>query len=229
MNDKQNAKQNMHHAVLLVLNENNDIYSTVPAIIDAVSELDEVVKQIGIAAQQQSRTTLQSATKEKSDAETNLVTESVKTANALYALAITENNLTLLPKVTITKSMMYQAQNNEMINIANRIAAEAREYAERLQYYGIDNADIEALEAAIARYKNLVAKPRAVISETKQTTANLVHLFARADTILNDRIDRLMSRFKASAPEFYAVYFNARNIINSSGRKRKQEQAGEEE
>jgi hypothetical protein len=223
MTDKQNAKRNMHQAVLLVLDDNTEIYSKVPAFNDAANELKELNVQIEETVRKQSKTAVKGSSGEKSDAETVLVTETVKAANALYSMAMRNSNPTLLAKVTISKGIMYRAQNNEKVSTAKRIASAASENAPALEYYGIDSAALDALNTAIAQYEKLIAKPRTVISETKQATANLVHLFARADTILNDHLDKLMSLFKTSAPDFYAIYFNARNIINTAGRSRKQD------
>jgi hypothetical protein len=39
--------------------------------------------------------------------------------------------------------------------------------------------------------------------------------FARADMILNDRIDGLMEQFKDSGTTFYADYKNARRIVDT--------------
>ena len=221
MNDKQNAKQNMHQAVLHILRENQQIYSGVPAFVRAVEELELLVKEIDKSARLQSSTVVKGATNEKRDAETVLVSQCIKIANAIYVLAIDENNLGLLPKATINKSMLYNAQNNETLGIAVRICNEAEELIEKLAQYGINQAEVDVLKNAIENYERLIAKPRAAISEKKQTTANLVYLFARTDTILNDRLDKLMSLFKIQEPDFYAVYFNARNIMNTAARKRK--------
>lgn len=221
MNDKQNAKQNMHKTVSLVLSEYSGVYSAVPAMNDAVDKLNGLITEIDEAAKKQSKNEVKGTSKEKNAAETHLVTESIKVAGALFVLAEDDKNQTLQLRATVTKSMMYHPADNETLNIAKRIFSDAQTHAERLSYYGINSADIDTLGAAIAAYEPLIAKPRAVTAGITQVTANLVHLFAQADTLLNDRIDKLMSQFKTSAPEFYAVYFNARNIINTSARKRK--------
>jgi hypothetical protein len=229
MNDKQHARQNMYKTVLIVLENNADIYSKVPAFNDFVTELKEVTRQIEEMARKQSKTIVKGATGEKSNAETVLVTETVKVANILYSLAMKTGNYSLLSKVTITKSMMYRAANNETVSIARSIAVEADAAdARALEYYGIDSAVLDSLNAAIAHYETLIAKPRAVVSASKTATANLIHLFARADAILNDHLDKLMSRFKTPAPDFYAIYFNSRNVINTAARSRKRKTKGAE-
>ena len=41
--------------------------------------------------------------------------------------------------------------------------------------------------------------------------------FARADMILNDRIDGLMEQFKDSGTTFYSDYKKARRIVDTGG------------
>jgi hypothetical protein len=53
-------------------------------------------------------------------------------------------------------------------------------------------------------------------------------LFVRADSIIYDKLDKLIRLFKTSSPEFFALYGNARNIVNTAARKRKNKTADEE-
>jgi hypothetical protein len=41
--------------------------------------------------------------------------------------------------------------------------------------------------------------------------------FKTADTILNKRLDKLVVRFKTSAPDFYNAYQTARSIVDIVG------------
>jgi hypothetical protein len=50
-------------------------------------------------------------------------------------------------------------------------------------------------------------------------------LFAETDSVLYDRLDKLVTLFKTSAPDFYALYRNARNIIDTAKRSRKPDES----
>jgi hypothetical protein len=227
MNDKQNAKQNMYQVVLHTLQENGSLYKEFPLFVKAVTELETAVKDIGIAAEQQSKTTLQGATLAKNIAETTLVNECVKVANVLSVLARDLGDTTLLSRVILTKSQMYQAPDNETLRIAWRLLAEASAHEPALLEYGITAPNIQMLHNAAKGFEQWLVAPRASMVASKQSTASLVHLFAYADTLLYDRLDKLIGIFKDAAPDFYAQYFYARNIINSSARKHKSTEATE--
>jgi hypothetical protein len=88
------------------------------------------------------------------------------------------------------------------------------------QLFHLDDNVLE-LNGCIAAFGGLLAKPRATIGQHKLHTGNLTMLFAQVDSILYDRLDKLVVQFKISQPDFYNSYKNARNIINTSVRKRK--------
>jgi hypothetical protein len=46
-------------------------------------------------------------------------------------------------------------------------------------------------------------------------------LFVAADSIIYDKLDKLVRLFKTSKPEFFTLYNNARNVVNTAARKRK--------
>ena len=211
----------MLRVVLLTLDEHKPLYTGIPAFVKTVDDLKIVVKEIEKEADLQSGLNAKGATNEKNEAAVALITQTVMVANALSVMASDRNDVALLPKVKVTKSMMYSPHDTETLRIARRIHAEALAHAGTVLEYGVSPEVIYTLETSIARYENLIAAPRAAITESKQATTNIARLFARTDTLLNDRLDKLMSLFKQSEPDFYAVYFNARNIINTSLRHRK--------
>ncbi|MDR1879110.1 MAG: hypothetical protein LBQ64_06060, partial [Bacteroidales bacterium] len=65
-----------------------------------------------------------------------------------------------------------------------------------------------------------IVSPRMSITERKQHTENLVYLFAAANSVLYDKIDKLIGLFKQTHPDFVSRYKSARNLINTSPRKK---------
>jgi hypothetical protein len=233
MNDKQVAKMNMCQAVMQILSENSMKYQDIPIFKNTVDELGNTVVEIGNVAKEQTKANLKGASATKTEIEIRLVNETLKISSVLFVVAKDLKDENLLAKTMITKSTMYQAQGNEILNIARRILTEAINHAPQLREYGIRDNDIPILQSVIDEYDKIIVAPRVAITESKQQTANLVHLFAYTDTLLHDRLDKLMRVFKDTEPDFYGLYFNARNVINTAYRKRKvntgEETKGEEE
>jgi hypothetical protein len=109
---------------------------------------------------------------------------------------------------------------NQALLLARNIAGEAVAHAAPLAGYGVTDADREALNAAIADYESLIVSPRTAVNERKQHTGNLAQILAAADSVLYDKLDKLVSRFKYTDPAFYNGYKNARNTNNSYVRHR---------
>jgi hypothetical protein len=146
---------------------------------------------------------------------------SLKIANPLYALAFETGDNRLLKKVVINKSEFYNAHTQDALSLAQNIADEADVHSIKLRDYGISDADRAELNEAIAKATELKLAPAGVIAERQNYTGNLRQLFVDADSIIYDRLDKMMMPFKTSSPEFYAMYSNARNVVNTAARKRK--------
>jgi hypothetical protein len=231
MTDRQDAKLNMYQKVLNVLEGNESEYATIPAFVNSVKGLRARVTDIQSVTQQQTATISRSATKAKSSAIDRLVEISLKVSDALYVYAFDTTNNYLLEKVNVNKTMFYNSHGQAVLTLAKIIVTEAKNNNEALRDYGIDNTDIIELDAAIAQSDNLLNAPSGVMSERKFHTDKLRELFVAADSIVYDKLDKLIRLFKTSSPEFFALYSNSRNIVNTSARKRKgkKEVATEEE
>ena len=72
-------------------------------------------------------------------------------------------------------------------------------------------------QTRIDAYISAIGSPRVARAKISTATEMLDSEFARADMILNDRIDGLMEQFKNSGTSFYADYKNARRIVDTGG------------
>jgi hypothetical protein len=221
MNDRQQAKLNMYQTVTNVCDEHVKECAEIPAVVNAVNDLKGQVSKIVSLAKQQTGTKTQGATKDKSEAFDRMVVLSLKIANPLYALAFETGDNRLLKKIATNKSEFYNTHIQDALNLAQNIADEANTYGVRLHDYGISDADCIELNDAIVQATELKQAPKGVIVERQSYTSNLRQLFVAADSIIYDRLDKVMTTFKTSAPEFYALYSNARNVVNTAARKRK--------
>ncbi|MDR2286017.1 MAG: hypothetical protein LBE04_00860 [Prevotellaceae bacterium] len=221
MTDRQQAKLNMYQKVTKVFDENTGEYAGVPAVVTAVNDLKGQVSGIVTAAKQQTGTKPQGATKDKSEAFDRMVVVSLKIANPLYALAFEAGDNRLLKKVAINKNDFYNVHAQKALSLAQNIADEAGAHSVRLHDYGISDANRIELDDAIAKATDLKLAPAGLIAERQNYTGNLRQLFVAADSIIYDRLDKMMMPFKTSSPEFYAMYSNARNVVNTAARKRK--------
>jgi hypothetical protein len=147
----------------------------------------------------------------------------LKVAFPLYAHAFSTGDKHLLGTVNVNKSMFYVLQNQATLTLAKIIAESAKANREVLRNnYGISDADIAELDAVIAEFEKLMVAPSGEIIKRKGYTGSLRELFVETDSLIYDRLDKVMRPFKTSSPKFFNLYGNARNVINTAARRRKE-------
>ncbi len=218
MNDRQNAKLNMAQRVSSTLKRYKTVYDALAPVKAAVAALNEDISHIREAEKEQGAVSIAASTLTKRAAESRMIESCVKMANVLYVIGFTAGNEELTTLQGMNQNSFYRLEDNAKLAKARQLAEQAQQQAAELKNYGIEEAEISALTAAIDDYQALIAKPLDAIGARKQKTTNLAQLFAGLDSTLHDRLDKLMVLFKTANADFYNEYRTARNIINTSGR-----------
>lgn len=222
MNDRQNANLNMYQSVLNVLDSNKSKYDKIPVFNSAAVELREKIAAIMETEQERSEIKVPASTSEKQEIKESMVQLALIVARITHVYAFDTGNQALQYQTNATKSLFYNLHDHDELRQARTIASKARENLEALTDYGMDEAMITSLEEAADRFETVIVKPRSSINEHKGQTEILKQLFADTNSLLIDRMDKMMSLFKLSDPDFYNAYFYARNVINTAYRKRKE-------
>jgi hypothetical protein len=223
MTDRQNSKLNMFQDLFNTCQKYAHLYAGMPAFANAIRLLEKAIAAIRQKAQEHSGDVVHGATMEKDAAIDILIQQTMEIANSLYAFAFSNSKHDLLSKTSINKSMLYKKPGNELLTFTRNISAEAATYSVELQNYGIDAATLTTFNNTVNTFESVITKPRETIDERKTHTGSLKQLFAEADSIVYDLLDKLVVRFKVSEPEFYNLYKISRNIINTAKRSRGKE------
>ncbi|MDR1678350.1 MAG: hypothetical protein LBR81_01040 [Prevotellaceae bacterium] len=227
MNDKQNAKLNMADRVSDTAKRYETVYEDIAPMKAAVAELNADISNIREVEKEQGAVSIAASTLTKQAAESLMIQSCVKLANVLYVIGFTSDNKELISLQGLSENSFYRMEDNAKLAKAQQLGDRAQEQASELKNYGIDEAEITAINASINAYEALISKPLDAIGVRKQKTTNLVQLFAALDSTLYDKLDKLMVLFKNSQPDFYSEYRTARNIINTSARSKKKEEEEE--
>ena len=81
--------------------------------------------------------------------------------------------------------------------------------------FGVTASTLSALQTRIDAYRGAIGSPRVAQVKISTATEQLEAEFARADMLLQDRIDGLMEQFKDSGTTFYSDYKKARRIVDT--------------
>ncbi|GHT25064.1 hypothetical protein FACS189430_11110 [Bacteroidia bacterium] len=220
MNDRQDAKRKMYQSTLETCLKYEGEWAHIPAFQAAVDELQGALTAIDTEAQQQSGAGSKGATLSKNELATKMVQTAATATGLMSVYAFKTKNNDLLAKTNISKHTLYRLPEPEALAAARVLLAEMTRYADELADYGADEDLRNELEQSIADFQAALVQPRNAIIEKKQYTGNLAKAFAQANSILYDELDKLVVKFKISAPAFYTDYGNARNLIVKSARKR---------
>jgi hypothetical protein len=212
MTDRQNDKLNMHITTLDYCNANRSVWEHIPVFVRYTGELEGHVNRAKQIVQSQHGIAVKGVTAQKGSAEDTLVQECLTVGGALYAYGFDSGNRALMETAQVNKYALYSMHGQLTLARAKNIAAAAGEHAEKMAEYGIGEAEYNALTGAIAAYEALILSPREAINERKQYTGSLVQALAAADSVLCDKMDRIVVRFKIIHPWFYNGYKDARAV-----------------
>ena len=121
-------------------------------------------------------------------ARTELEDKTLEIADQLAALAVKNGDNDLLAKAQTSKSALDTMQGNDL--------------------------ESTALNTARTTFQGIQTSPRELVAGCKALTQSLSELIANVRSFFRNEIDKIMTPYKKSNPDFYNGYFAARVIVN---------------
>ena len=213
MNKMQNNQRAMHMAVKNVFGKYAEHVGTLPVLEKLVSEFTSNNSEIDqVILVQEGKST--GITEQKQKEEMEMISQTVRTASAIYVYALDNSNFELAEKVSITPSYLEHLPQPSLQAKCTLVLNIAKEIIENLPDYGVTKKDVTTLEKEVNDYIELAAGPRTNIVTRAQATERLQELMKTQMDLLNQKIDKMMVMFKTTQPVFYNEYKSARIIVN---------------
>lgn len=203
-------------ATVAVLNENKNVWETTPAFVKAVTEVLAKMQAIQTESGKQ-QAPITGAAASKAQARDALEDSTLEIADQLSAFAEERADKKLAPQVEITRSALDKLSDEELEATAKRVASLATQNLGPLAEYMVTQDDITELVQLIGEFSLLKTAPRIAVVERSSSTNALPELSAEASRILRGRIDKMVSKFRNTHPEFVAKYRSARVIVDRVG------------
>lgn len=213
MKSKQENKLSMYYAVQRVCSANTPVWGSLPAFVNAFNELKTSIGKVESILKIQERGILGVA-KDKDAIQDSMIDLALRISGAVFAFASDTNNLILKGKVDYSRSELKQVRDSICSQRCMSIADEANSVIGALGTYGILPADITTLKSKVVDFTNALAAPRTAITERKGATDELEKQIKKTDTVLKEKLDKLIERFKTTSSDFYKLYFDSRKIVN---------------
>lgn len=215
MEIEQSNKLRSYKAVTVVLETYEPIWTPLPAFGKAVTEFNGIVAEINQQAQIQLES--EQASEEKLSVLKALGTAAYEVSAAIQAYAVAGNDLALEARVDFSRSAITLGKEDQVLSRCWGIHALATEQLPNLADHGITTTKLNALKKKIEAFETVQPKPRHRVSKGRAATQALEGLFRAAGTVLSKRLDKLMTQFAESAPEFVKEYEAARLVVDVRG------------
>ncbi len=211
MNARQESKLNMYQGVQLLCKNNSTITNTNIAFTEALETLNLKITEIQGYATLAIKHTKGIST-DKGLVKANLCLVAAKMAGFIFAYASTVNNTVLMEEVNYSLSALKKLREDAIVPTVNNIYQVANANLNVLANYGVTQASLEELSQAIADYNKVVPITKTMSSERSNFTDNITKLIEETDTLLKNRLDKLILLFEATHPDFVNTYKKVRHV-----------------
>jgi hypothetical protein len=212
MNALQEAKLKMYRATESYCDANAAIVASNVAFQTAFTGFKTNIETI-ISTLQADELVLTGITADKLQSKQKLCRMTAETAGVIYAYAVTVGDNTLKMAVDFPVSDLTRMREDSLAVRCQSIHDAGSANLAALADYGVTQASLDNLQTAIDTYSADTPKTRTAISQRKTMTAKLAHLFDETDTLLKDRLDKLVQIFNSAHPDFVQTYEAARRIV----------------
>ncbi len=216
MNRDQLNRTDMFSTVSSYMDINKAIFAGVKAVKDAVIELDANIAAITTKAGKQ-EAPIGGAADEKEQVRLAFEEKILEIEDQLSALAEKNKNANLAAQVELTLSGLDKLGDDELGEMGKRISDLATANLAALVDYDIKAADVTALDALKSQFNGIKSAPRTAIAGRKGETDTLPQIITDNTSLLRNRLDKLMTKFKKTNSVFFAGYRSARVVVDRGG------------
>jgi len=213
MNANQKAKVNMVKTVVEYCDENAAIIAAVAAFVSALSQVKAKLALLD-ENEQLNAVSITGIAADKNDRRKTMTSFGFDVSEMLYAYASSTDNKTLKAEVDYPMSAFTRMRDSEIAVVCRTIHDRGVENVNTAKDFGINTDLLADFLTAIEAYEASLTKPRTAIGKRKTHKANIAELIREIDEILTNQMDKMMSKFRTTHPDFYETYFNLREIID---------------
>lgn len=210
--DQLNATE-MFGTVSTTMQLNQAVWTPTPAIVQAMTELNEKIAAIAEKLRHQ-KTPITGITDQKTLVRGKLEDKILEVADQIAALAAKNGDMDLAAQAELHLSQLDKLPDEELEGTGTRISGLLGDHLDELADYGLATGDQTKLDELVTEFHGAKSGPRTAIAGRKGETDTIPDLIRATKSLLRNRLDKLMTRFKKSNPEFFAAYRSARVIVD---------------
>ena len=214
MNTIQTNHLNMFEAVNDYLDQNAAKWQSISRLAAAKAELSQLITTIRAASEAQASAQV-SYGKTKLALKKDIAAKADILNDVIEAYALIEGDDELARQMSDTQTDLFRLPYNDFYIKVEAIINKALELQEVLvSDFGLSAQQITDVQNDLNQLLQIDGLPRAFQIKSSVATNQIDLLLSDANNLLKNRIDKLMSIFKHSDPNFYHGYQKARMIVD---------------
>lgn len=207
----------MYETVSDLLKKKQSAINSLPALSALVDEYTSKIEALQLEVQKQMRTSI-GATLDKEKAKEDLIEKMLKISKGTSAYLATVENNSAYELVQVSYSALKKERDTLLAERCRVIREEVIQFINQLTDYGIEQIDIDELDALILEYEQVATTPRNTIVARKQAIERIEIICHDIDELLAKKMDSLISILADNHDEVKGLYTNARKIVNYHNR-----------
>lgn len=223
MNSYQKAKLSSYKLIVIEKNNHPEIVANIPYFAQGVDQLATLISEIELQSANQDKD-LTGITEDKNELLELVIDHLIEVSGAVHSYAELNGNKALQSLVNYKPTKVVRLDQHDAITAADIVLNEAQKIPE-LGNAGISREELNEFNEALTRLKASTTNRREAGIEQSGSTKRIAELFAQAEDIKKNTLDRLAPQFQRKAPEFYNKYKTAANTIYRRGGKKNDTEA----
>jgi hypothetical protein len=212
MKRKLTNKLAMFESVHTVLNDYQESWQTVPAMVTAIAKLDSNLSMLRQRLTEQGSATT-GIREVKNTRILNLREQMYVLQKALYLHGKAADNMLLQVRYRMTRTELFSLNTLKLQTLCTELRADLIAYGAQLETMGITSEMITPVIEVVDELSDLRNSTRRAILQRKGITESINDLDKTLSNLLRDELDHLMLVFKQNR-EFYRAYTNARKVVD---------------
>jgi hypothetical protein len=220
MKDKQIKKLVNQQDINNFLNKNKHNWSNIIELEHALTTFDINIQKIVELKKEQEKDT-SGLLKEKADKRTDLIGKAVPVSNVLQVYAYDNGDNSLSKKITFSKNKLTKSRDSVLVEKVDLIIKVANQLYNKSLYsesskkgkktinianYGITKTLIEDLASENLNFSQTILKLKEALAYKNKCSKKITEKLKTNNTILGNKIDKLLTLFELSNKSFYDAY-----------------------
>lgn len=203
----------MYHGVQSHLNQNKELWTVVPAMVEIVNDFEALLAKIE-TYQQLIKGNKNGITKQKAAQQDVIIAHTYELSSLVYVAATKKNDMVLAAQVNFTPTKLLKKRDSTLVATCLSFVETATGHLAELSDYPITAEELLVLKEEINRFAENISSGRVSVSEGKAANENMKQVFLQVDALLKNQLDRMMVRYRKTKPKFFAMYHELRRIIH---------------